>query len=448
MLKKIIAQEKLCLAFFWFAYLFLCIYFTTERSTYADNSYYLFEIIQHKSFCIQYARYSAVLTQWLPLLAVKWNLSLNAIVFAYAINPVLLYFGIFIIIRYLTIEKWVSYIFLASLLITVHDSFFYVNDELNQAGGFLILMTAVLRSEKLNSISKAIGIFIVISILHFAHLFLVLAACVVLIIYFIEKRKKEAIIGLCFAILIILLRVTLLKGGRDGSSIDSLDWKFITLRNLHSSLFAVFFIKMMIQYYLPATLLLIILFIVNKIGIITQLFSIISFIAFYILLVVFLRNGASDVYNDKYLAILFLIFWSIIASFITDEKSNKPMVLIALLVAVIFSFVQLLKGNKYSERVNYLTKLMHNQPNKQIYLFEKVPGFMQTMSWSVPYEALFISSLQGETKTILIKESFYKIDDYLLDSTKFLGAEWTFPSATKLNERYFNLKNGLYELKN
>ena len=90
---------------------------------------------------------------------------------------------------------------------------------------------------------------------------------------------------------------------------------------------------------------------------------------------------------------------------------------------------------------------MNHQPNKQIYLFKNVPAYLQTMSWSVPYETLFISSLQGETKTILIKESFYKIDEYASDSTKFLGAEWTFPMKIKLNECYFDLKNGLYELK-
>ena len=41
-----------------------------------------------------------------------------------------------------------------SLVVTVRDSFFYVNDELNLMGSLLILMVAVLRSDRLNPISR------------------------------------------------------------------------------------------------------------------------------------------------------------------------------------------------------------------------------------------------------------------------------------------------------
>lgn len=439
--------DLLAVSLFWISYLLLCIYFYVERSTYADNSYYLFEIIQKKSFCIQYARYSAALIQCLPLLAVKLNLSLNAIMLAYTISPAILYFGIFLFIRYLVNDKWISYIFLATISLTIHDSFFYVNDELNQTSGFLVLMIAILRSEKLNTTWKVLGLFVVIGILQFAHLFLVLAACAILFIYFIGKKQKIAIVGLCFVVFIILLKVTLLKGGRDGSSIDSLNWRFITLRNLHSSNFAVFFTKMILTYYLPAIVLMVVLWIINKINSLTQLLTILSFVAFYILLVVFLRNSTSEMYNDKYLSILFLLFWTTIASFITDEKSNKPIVYILFFVAILYSFTKLYKEEKYTKRIEYLTNLMQGQPAKQIYLYENMPKFIQIMSWSVPYETLFISSIKGETKTILIKEAFYKIEPYLSNQTKFFGAEWTFPYKIKLNERYFPLKDEIYVLK-
>ena len=71
---KILKNEKLYIILFWIIYTLLCVHFYVERSTFADNSYYLFNIIQQQKFCIQYDRYFAVFTQWLPLLAVKLTL--------------------------------------------------------------------------------------------------------------------------------------------------------------------------------------------------------------------------------------------------------------------------------------------------------------------------------------------------------------------------------------
>jgi hypothetical protein len=444
-LKKYI-KEKTFVVLYWVAYVFLCLHFYLERSTYGDNSYYLFQIIQQNDFCIQYARYAAVFNQWLPLLAVKLQMSLKTILFFYTISPVFLYFIIFLVIRYLVKEKWLSYLFMISLVVTVRDSFFYVNDELNLMGSLLILMVAVLRSDRLNTISRIIALFIVITIMQFAHLFLLLAAGVFLAIYFIEKRQKEALVGMVIVVVIVVLRATLLKGGRDGSSIDALSIKVITLKNLYASPFAIFFRKSVFYYYLPAITVMMVLFILNKSSFYTKIASVFGFLCLYLLLVVFLINGASDMYNDKYLAIVFLIYWSVLASIIETDKTDTFSIKAIVFFAVLFSFFQLFKIEKYTDRVNFLTELMQEKPVKQIYLFEKMPDNLKTMSWSVPYETLFISSLKGNTQTILIKESFYQIDDFLSDSSKFLGAEWTFPADIKLNERYFPLKSGIYEM--
>lgn len=447
-MNKFFKYEVFLLSLYWLVFLFLCIVFYKERSTYADNSYYLFEIIQHKTFCIQYDRFFSITTQFLPLLAVKLQLPLNIVMYAFSVNPLILYFSVFLCIRYLSHEKWLSYIYLLSLLITVHHSFFYVNDELNQAAGLLILMVAVLRSEKLNRLSKIVALLMVLTGIQFAHLFLVIAAASILFIYFIEKKELTGIIGIVFTITIVLIRAVLFKSGRDGSSIDSLDWKFITFKNLYTSPFAVFFKNMLWQYYLPAVVLMLTLFVRSHLSFITKLFSFFVLIGMYIVLLVFLRNGASLMYNDKYLAVWFLICWSIIAIDINTQQSDKNWIYAWVFIATLFSFAGLWKENYYTKRIDYLKTMMRQKAVKQIYVFEEVPDFLQTMSWSIPYETLFISSLEGETKTILIKEHFYKINEYLQDSTVFLGAEWTFGKPVKLNRNYFNLRMERYKYVN
>jgi hypothetical protein len=113
-------------------------------------------------------------------------------------------------------------------------------------------------------------------------------------------------------------------------------------------------------------------------------------------------------------------------------------------LAILFAFGQLFLEKSYTERITYLKTMMKNGPTKQIYLYEKMPENIKKLSWSVPYETLIISSLSPETKTILIKEPFYKIDDLIADNTIFLGAEWTFGRPITLDEKYFPLKKSLY----
>ena len=91
--------------------------------------------------------------------------------------------------------------------------------------------------------------------------------------------------------------------------------------------------------------------------------------------------------------------------------------------------------------------MLESRDPKQIYLYDEMPGYIQQMSWSVPYESLILSTLDHDTKTILIKENFYKMDTYLEDSTLFLGAEWTFGEPNKLDKHYFPLQKGLYKYK-
>ncbi len=425
--------------------MFLSLYFYLERSTFADNSYYLTEIIQHQTFCIQYGRYFAVLTQWLPVLAIKWHLSLQQIMWAFTINPILLHFVVFLLIRWLTTEKWISYLYLFSLMLTAHDAFFYTNDEMNQAAGLLIAMIAILRSHKIVGVKKIIALLILIFTLHIAHLFLLLVAAALLFIYFLEKRDRIAIVGFVVVGILLLLRIVIFKTGRDGSSIDSLDVHFITLKNAYTSAFAQFVSKEIIQFYLPSIALLALFFFKNSISKMAGLLTVCTVLVFYIVLFVFLRNGATESYNDRYLAVLFLIAWSVLAMVIEDRKMNPPYLILISLFVVFFSFFKLITEKRYTQKTQYVKQLMWQKPIKQIFIYEKMPEAIQSTYWSIPYESLLISSIDAETKTLFIQRQHYQIQQYLSDSTLFLGAEWTFGNPNTLDTVYFPLQHVVYQ---
>ncbi len=426
-------------------YAFLSLYFYQERSTFADNSYYLTEIIQHQTFCIQYGRYFAVLTQWLPLLAVKWHLPLQQIMWAFTISPLVLHVVVFLLIRWLTTEKWISYIYLFSILLTAHDAFFYTNDEMNQAAGLLITLIAILRSNKITGIRKLTALLILIVTLHIAHLFLLLVAAALLFLFYLEKRDKTAIAGCIVVGILLLLRIVVFKSGRDGASIDSLSVHFITFKNAYTSAFAQFVSKEIIQFYLPSIALLALFFYINPVRRIVGFATLFTLIVFYIVLFVFLRNGATDSYNDRYLAVLFLIGWSVLAMVIEDKKMNQPYIIVICIFVVFFSFFKLITEKRYTQKIQYLKQLMRKKPTKQLFIYEKMPEAIQGTYWSIPYETLLISSLDDETKTVFIQRQHYQIQQYLSDSTLFLGAEWTFGNPNTLDTTYFPLQPVVYQ---
>lgn len=83
------------------------------------------------------------------------------------------------------------------------------------------------------------------------------------------------------------------------------------------------------------------------------------------------------------------------------------------------AFAQLYAEPAYTKRIEFLSTLMKHKPNKQIYLYEEMPDVIKKITWSIPYETLLISSLEGESKTILFQENHFNLDNYLADETYF-----------------------------
>jgi hypothetical protein len=68
----------------------LSIVFYLQRDIMYDSSFYFFDMLETKGFCIQHYRYPAVLSQLLPLLFIKTALPLKWIAVAYSLNLALI----------------------------------------------------------------------------------------------------------------------------------------------------------------------------------------------------------------------------------------------------------------------------------------------------------------------------------------------------------------------
>lgn len=277
----------------------------------------------------------------------------------------------------------------------------------------------------------------------FLHLFLLLISLMLVALHYAQYREKKDLPAGIFAILFLFLKMFFVKDGYENSVLGHIDLKFLTLKNVYASYFPQFLFHNILHFYLPAVLLLLILFFSSRTSLLFKLIFFSGIAGIYLLLVLYLKGGSFPAYSDLYSSVLFYFIWASLAIVISSEQVRENYFIPLTTLVVLFSFASLIMEKEYAEREHYLISEMDQGPDKQIIPLQSVPVDFSFSSWSVPYETLLMSSSAGTSKTILL-DDHYDIHSYLSDSTLFLGASWAFGSQTKLNERYFRLRNSLY----
>ena len=127
--------------------LVLSIVYAVERNLYADSAYYIFNIVNTGWFDIEHSRYSAFLTQLLPVAFVNMGLSLKMVLYAYSISFILLFYGIWLIINYALKDPYSGIALILLLVLPVRENFFKPVTELHQALAWSVLLFSWLNKE-------------------------------------------------------------------------------------------------------------------------------------------------------------------------------------------------------------------------------------------------------------------------------------------------------------
>ena len=446
MIKKIIYENRIYFFLFWLVYFSLSIYFFVERTTYADSGYYLFNIIQKENFNFEHFRYTSFLTQWLAVLAVKLNMPLKVVMLMYSLGISIYLFVIFLIINFLSAQKWHKYIYLLSILATIHHVFFFIASEIFIGNGLLLLLTVTLTTNKINEVKKFLVLGVILILLFFLHQLLMMIAVFIFALSFIHNRNKLAIIALLIAGILIMIRMVFLRDGYETSVLGGINWRTITLRTFHSGVFTKHILRNILNgHYLLPIIIIFYLFFVSSSTLYYKIVVLLIVVFNYILMMVFLRSAAFSAYIDSYLSVFFVCLWSSIILIIKDENlQDKRWINYMLIIIFLISFTCLINEKKYSNRIALLKSMMKSKESKYMYNYDIMNAEIKSISWTIPYETLLISTLENKSKTILIRETKFYLEPFWNDTTKFLGAEWTFFTPVKLNDKYFKLANEKY----
>lgn len=115
---------------FMFFLLFMSVYFYAERALFYDSAFQFFKLINTESYNIEADRWSAILVQSLPLLAIKLGFSLKSILILGSFSYVFIGYLVFIINTYVLRNTVAGIAVLFLYTACIRESFFYCVTEL------------------------------------------------------------------------------------------------------------------------------------------------------------------------------------------------------------------------------------------------------------------------------------------------------------------------------
>ncbi len=168
----------------------LCCYFYLERTTFLDNPFSVYKLIQEKALHVSANRWPAAIIKILPLLAIKAQLSLKTILLCFSFSYFLFHLSFFLLIRYRLKDKIYSWLLIATLLLPVAHSFYWNNSELILGLSMLCYWLALLRAE------RYLGSIVVGLVMAWLHPLLILLVVYSIVLLLIENKKPRKLLVL------------------------------------------------------------------------------------------------------------------------------------------------------------------------------------------------------------------------------------------------------------
>ncbi len=448
--------------------IFFSVYFYQERMLHTDNAYGTLTIINTENFIIPHYRYPLVLTQFLPIVAIKFGASIKAVIIAYSINFYLLYYACFLLAVYAYKNIKVALLILLGLLVTTSEIFF-LQTEIAHGLIFSSLFYAWLSysvtaaSTFKNLIHQISGVIIFLIAVLF-HPLSALFMGLILVWNMLEKRNWVDVKSITFLVLVFLVLLLKAKLTPQDSYEDSfyptkeLLWQSLT--NLNQTFVFKFFVARLAGLYLlPTTILLITLI---WYGIKKQWLKLL-FLLFasvgYVVLASAMFNGDSEIMTER----VFLLYGAIVSLgfvhvlFDASSTFNQPKINVALTVLVVGCLVAgVVKILEASVNYRYRLSIVQRQADaarihkgSKFYMLSEDVAYPFAM-WANACEQILYSTLHEphKTKTIYIynnadeaKQSLEKIKP-----NQFMIAPFCKPIGDSLlNPKYFKLNHEHYK---
>jgi len=427
--------------FFLFYLLMACVFYK-ERTLFLDNAFQAFLLIQDGYIEINANRWPAVINRVLPWMAVLINCKLECVLLLFSVNYVLVQYLIFLLIK--RPGKTVLALgYVLILALAQNHAFFWCNSELVLLLGFIFMWWSLFSSGRWIAAAFLTGVIawthpvslvaftFLIGLLWINNRFTTVPSYISAIVFYpnywlqssafpnwYDTMKKES-----FAFQ--LENYQFLRDDWGLSLVWESGWLYVAI----ISLVIVWhiqkrFFKPLIFFLISSLLLLLMLDIGN------------------------LSPGGSsfEFYNEVNMMTLFYFcVASVLVHFNTPGKHLNPQIKIyILLLCIVSGMIQWIPTSRfYTDRINWFEKLVAKH-DRAVIDENTMPQDILVQSWASACESLLISSIKGNSQTVLISGDPRAIDIPMLKDS-FITAFRNYP-LEEMNPRYFNLSRKSYYL--
>lgn len=439
----------------------LSLYYGVLRMAYADNAYVVFSMINSNSFLIAHNRFVLILTQLLPVIAIKLQMPLKIVMTAYSVNFYLLYTLIFIIIVHVLKNLKIGIAYLLVLILFM-GRIFYFQSEIILGLSFLMILLAFIEfsyNKHYGSVLfyaiSAMLTFMIIS----SHTIMVFPLAFVFIYPCLAGNKIKPVLK--YLILLTLLVLGFIIKLMLTPS-DSYEGNYITTisdielwRNALSLFPTRFFISNSYTY-LPGIMLLvgIAVFLFYKKEFLKAIFILFSFSIYFVVINVVFHTGDAPAGMERiYLPIAVFA----VVPFITDYWTDfRKLMWIKIIVGVIF-LVSLIRINQSAKEfiiryriVKAACERLQNLPGNRFYFYEhEIKDRLELLAvWAISIESLLISTANCNKQVTIFMSNdlnnIHKVKE--MHSNLFMHVSFLpfINAETDLNPNYFHLTPSQY----
>ena len=450
------------LAFLIWAILAIC--FCQER-LYSDSGFYLAKVVHYESFWVEAGRYILVLSQWLPLLCVKLELSMQAVLIAYSLGHVLFYYGIYLLCRYRWNKGYVGWWLIALQCVGLIHGFCTPTFELYYNTGFIVLWVLLLTEEKVN-LKTGVWVGLLSLFIMVNYLLCLIFMGAVMVLHSTKKGLKAWPLFIATAIGIaigFLLKQTLLANSYETAKMD---WFWYQLENKSFSWEG--YICPLLQFYtlyykefLVVVGLTILYYLRQKAYIITIAYVLLVIATQYIISLTYPEIKHSRYQEQCFFPLIMIGGFPLLMDILPQLKGNvKYGAQLLLLLLIGYRFLVIAEGiEPFQLRVAYMHRMIEKGREQGVYKMimeeESLNSNVNGPSFTFGMESLLLSALEPEKRAVqLIRDTEWlhaNNSKTLQDSTLYLSTYRSyyerpdsFYQHSSANPKYMNFPPSSY----
>ncbi len=431
---------------------FYAILFYKERTVFTDIAYHLFYLTKEGNFAIQNNRFGAAFTQLFPLIAIRMDASLDAVMLVYSIAFVFYYFIIFILIAAVFKNRELALIMLLWPVLFVSHTFYWIQSELPQGIAMMLLFFACYKyveEKKLKSIGWRIILLLFLILTSGFHPIILIPFGFIGVFYILSPanfNKKQiwflAGSAAVFLFALIVKSVLFPVSAYEVSALGGLK-NFIRFFpdyfTIESNLD--FLINCLRLYYFLPVLLSVILVHYYRHHLWWKFYlTLISFFGYLLLInVCYHSNTPAHYIENLYLPLSLIVLFPFIYDVLpvySIRLRNVSVLFIIFAGLIRIYFIHIPYTNRLVWEENYLQQ---NRFKKAFVDKRLVPMDTLIDTWATPYEFWLLSTSQYDTTASIYITDNYESYYYHLPENKALFLTYGAFPYNELNSKYFNL---------